>query len=998
MRARRTAPVLAPHHLVDDVPEDLEALCLDLLQSRPDDRPSGSEVLARLGGDDSPASVSAAVHSIPFIGREHELLELQRAAVHVAPGAPSIAFVTGASGLGKSALVRHFLETIDDENTIILQGRCYERESVPYKAVDSLVDALSTTLLGLPAAWLEEHLPTDITALGKLFPVLRRVDLVAAPARRTIGSPDPQETRRRAFRAMRELLAALAINRRVVLYVDDVQWGDADSAALLADILRPPQSPALLLVLAHRDGEEAATSSFLRVLGTELARATLGGDVTRISVGPLTPEDAHALASALLAGRQTSRDAAASVVVEARGNPFFVQELVHHATTSNVTSRLVLEDVLADRLANLPHDALALLRVIGVAGKPTDFVVATTGAGLDETATATLAVLRSQRLVRVRGGHQTLVEPYHDRVREVVVARMSELELRDVHARLARAFELHGRSDPELLLEYRRGAGHLAEALRHAVTAARNATDVLAFDRAAALYRIALDLHRATTSERVVREAERQLEAHLADALANAGRGGEAAVAYLAAAKDAPMGESLEMERRAAEQLMFSGRIAEGVEIIRRVLAAVDLAMPETSRGALVSFLVRRFQLRLRGLRHTPRDATQVSAVDLRKVDLCWSIAIGLGLTDNIRGTDFQTRHLLLALESGEPYRISRALGTEIGYSAASGKLHKVEKMAALAFELARKVDNPHALGLAKGSYGLAAFLMGRFRESVALNAEAEQIFRDRCTNVTWEMNTVVLFGLTALFQLGEIGEMCARLPRLLREAEERGNYYADVMLRVSRTNVVWLAADKPDEAERNIAEAIERWPSDRFVLPHYYELVSRTAIDLYRGDAERALARIEERRTLLHASFLDRVQRVRIETNIAHCGAATALAVTNQGQRRRRLLATAHKLARSVLKEKATWARGLAHMALARIAELRDDAPLAVQQLEAAVAAFDSHEMAMYANVARRQWGRIVGGDEGGAAVALADSRIAAQGIECPERFAYFLSPGGNV
>jgi hypothetical protein len=227
---------------------------------------------------------------------------------------------------------------------------------------------------------------------------------------------------------------------------------------------------------------------------------------------------------------------AASIADEARGNPFFVQELVHHAAHAEVGTKLALDEVLAVRLAELPADALKLLRVVAVAGKPTEFVLVATAAGLDTTSTSVLATLRAQRLVRIRGGQQVMVEPYHDRVRQVVSSRIADDDLRQIHAALARALEVHGRHDPELLLEYRRGAGHLDEALRHALTAARIAADVLAFDRAASLYRVALDLQRATRGENAAaRDEERRLEIQLGEALTNAGRGAEAAAAFLAA-------------------------------------------------------------------------------------------------------------------------------------------------------------------------------------------------------------------------------------------------------------------------------------------------------------------------------------------------------------------------------------------------------------------------------------------------------------------------------
>jgi serine/threonine protein kinase/tetratricopeptide (TPR) repeat protein len=996
LRARRTAPVLAPHYVVAGVPADLEELCLDLLRSRPEERPRGPDILARLGED---SSTSAVVLAVPFIGRDAELAALGAAADSAVDGGPVVALVTGASGLGKSALVRHFLEQFDDERALILQGRCYERESVPYKALDSLVDSLSTTLLGMPTDWLEKRLPADITALSRLFPVLRRVDLVAAPARRTFSTPDPQESRRRAFRAMRDLLTALAVDRRLVLFIDDVQWGDADSAALLAELLRPPDPPRMLLVLAYRP-EEASSSSFLRVLDADKERP-LRYRVARVSVGPMTPEDAQALASRLLLARKHADGAvAAKVADESRGNPFFVQELVHHAAGAEIPRAVALDDVLAERLDALPSDALALLRVLAVAGKPTELLVATSAATLGGQTAAAMATLRGHRLIRFRGIHHVMLEPYHDRIREVTIAKLTAAELREIHGRLARALEINGHDDPELLLEHRRGAGHLDEALRHAITAAQNATNMLAFDRAAALYRVALDMHRVTRGGHDAspkdRDDERALETHLGQALTNAGRGAEAAAAFLAAAKGAQVGDTLELERRAAEQLIFSGRVDEGLAVVRSVLAGVDMRLPRSPRSALVSLLIRRARIRLRGLGHRTRDASQLSPADLMKVDLCWSIAVGLGLTDNIRGTDFQTRHLLLALAAGEPYRIARALSLELAYSAAAGgaATKRVARLVEMSRELAEQVGHPHAVGLAVGTSATAAFLSGRWREARARYTEAEQIFRDRCTGVTWEKNTVHLFGLTASFMLGEIREISESLPGLLREAEERGDYYADVMLRVSRTNTAWLAVDDPDEAERQIDASIERWPRDRFFLPHYYELASRTAIDLYRGSPEAALARLEARLPQLHASYLDRVQRVRIEVRLAHAGCATATAARSPSDRRR-LLAKATKLANAVLAERMPWATGAAHLVLARVSELSGDPERTARLFQLAARQLQDSDMSLYASVARRQHGELIAGDAGRQAVRESDAQLGAQGIRRPERFAEFLSPG---
>ena len=64
--------------------------------------------------------------------------------------------------------------------------------------------------------------------------------------------------------------------------------------------------------------------------------------------------------------------------------------------------------------------------------------------------------------------------------------------------------------------------------------------------------------------------------------------------------------------------------------------------------------------------------ATSNSAAGLSETT-CWSAATGLALVDPLRGANFQTRHLLLALQAGEPYRVARALALEVGYTAVAG-------------------------------------------------------------------------------------------------------------------------------------------------------------------------------------------------------------------------------------------------------------------------------------------------------------------------------------
>src|SRR5437588_9262260 len=123
--------------------------------------------------------------SARLVGRDDHLRRLEEAYQTVCRGRTTVVAVHGQSGAGKSALVRHFLTELGRQGeAVVLVGRCYEQESVPYKALDSLVDALGGHLETLPAEQVEAVLPRDLAALVRVFPVLRHLEDVAMRPRR----------------------------------------------------------------------------------------------------------------------------------------------------------------------------------------------------------------------------------------------------------------------------------------------------------------------------------------------------------------------------------------------------------------------------------------------------------------------------------------------------------------------------------------------------------------------------------------------------------------------------------------------------------------------------------------------------------------------------------------------------------------------------------------------------------------------------------------------
>jgi hypothetical protein len=999
LRRKQEGEPAPPHELAPGVPRDLDELCRNLLRRDPASRPAGREVLRALMGS-SAAILAPSLPPSPalFIGREHHLEALRDAFRTSKAGRAVIVAVHGGSGMGKSALVRRFLEDLKDAHaeTVVLGGRCYERESVPYKALDALIDALSRYLRHLPSAQAEAFLPHDILALAKVFPVLRQVGAVNRARRAVLDIPDSLELQRRAFRALRELFVRVADRRPLVLFIDDLQWGDVDSGALLEHLMSPPDPPALLLIGCYRS-EEAQTAPLLKsVLSKRPPDASL--EMRDLVVGELSASEAQELARALVASVPPARNTLAEAIArESRGNPYFIEELVRFSQSGgeHTTVEVTFDHVIASRVARLPPLARRLLDVVAVSGVPIDVGVAYRAADLEREGESAQAVLRAAHLVRTRStlGRQE-IEPYHDRIRNAVLAGLPAESLKECHQRLASALLAIGGADPEMLATHHLGAGDAETAAEYAAVAAAKAAQALAFDRAARLYRFALSVRAGAPAERA------KLEIQLGNALANASRGAEAAEAYLSAANHAGAAVAIDLHRRAAQQFFISGHLEDARRALDVVLAKLDMTLPRTQRRAILSLLLRRAEVRLRGFGFKERDETEVPVQDLLRIDTCWALGIGMAMFDMVRGADFQARHLVLALRAGEPYRVARALAMEAAYVSMGGSRNRerTARLVVASRDLAKRVGNPYAIGLATLTAGTAAWLDGRWRQAREHCERAEAILREQCTGVDWEILTAQLFDLAALFFMGEVAALSRRLPPLIEEAEGRGNRLRATFLRTGFcSHVVWLAADDPGRARKELQAGLEGWTQgERFDYLHLWLRGGMTDIELYSGETLEVSPGVDKA-WRVPARTLDRFVQagfIRGLDTRARRRLGMAAQATDTGERQA-LLRGAEGHARTMLREKTRWGDALAVLLRAGVAATQGETARALSLLEPAETGLAAADMALHAAAARRRRGELVGGDAGRGLVAAADVWMADQTIRNPARMTAMLAPG---
>ena len=304
--------------------------------------------------------------SLPLVGRDSELRLLcsllDTVALNRQAGARAVT-ISGEVGVGKSRLLAEMCVEASSRGFRVLQGHAYEASAMfPYLP---FMDALRSVLRSASPQQLRQYVGLDdeytesnssnqislygaplVTALSSLFPELPRMVQVAASSE--ILSPD--QAKFRLFEAMATLLERMAMDRPVLLCIDNLHWADSASLELtmyltvrlhtshvaLAGATRPPGSFNRSGSFGDSHVSVAASLAAARALG-ELMRQGL---LLFIPLGPLNASAMEDHVHALLPG-MLHDNLLQSLLSRAGGNPFFLEELVRALTHDEV---LVLSD------------------------------------------------------------------------------------------------------------------------------------------------------------------------------------------------------------------------------------------------------------------------------------------------------------------------------------------------------------------------------------------------------------------------------------------------------------------------------------------------------------------------------------------------------------------------------------------------------------------------------------------------------------------------------
>jgi hypothetical protein len=994
-KQQRDVPVL---QLPPGLPEEFGALCKSLLSRDPVVRPGPGQILALLGhaGADSDDQLQRPRRSA-LVGRADDLTALHSALQRTDLGAPQLVLIEGESGIGKSALVEAFVEALPPD-MVALRGRCYARADVPYKACDGLIDELSRFLSSAATEDAQRWAPQDLDALTQMFPVLGRVAALEGAVRRGGALSDAHELRRRGAAALRELLGRMASEQPVMLFIDDLQWGDADSAGLLRELLRAPAAPPLLFVGAYRS--EARNGEFVRAVRglaaeSEIALQTL---VLEVLQGDVTAE----LARRLLGDDRDER-VVATIARESSGMPLFVRELSAQARQGILgnghdgsVGTGVLVGAIMRRVATLAPHSRKVLDLVSIAHAPLPESVILRAAQLGADAPTAVHVLSAHAMLRMTSDGR--LDTYHDRVRESVAASMTSEHKCALHAALATALEGSERAQPDWLAAHALAAGLTDLGLRATLEAAEDAMAKLAFDRAATNYRTALGLLREGDPKRAA------LLLKLGDAYRLDGRGRDAGDAYTESAQFAEGLDRSDRLVRACLMYMNSAYVDRGIEVMLPVLAELRLSIPVKLWHARLLFVFQMLAVRWLEPRFRERDEKTIDRALLTRIEACHSVGLGLLILEDISGRSvlFLARALRFALRAGAA---SYAAYVQTVIASAPGGLDRLERDSQPAFDkhlaFARRTGNADLQAWVQLCRSMGHIHVLRPGSALEYAREAERICEQNnifagFTRVSADQTVQI-----SLMLAGRLKELGAVAPEHARRAHARSDIFGWTRARIYDA-LAALAADQPERAFAESTEAIALWARgehwqrwrQRFSLwPNSaHALYVQVWALSYQGRGGAARETVLKIWPELGALLRTPVWRV----FLTWTRGAAALAAADEGVDRDEALRDARGCVRALVRVKQQPAVfPLAALLQAGLAASGGDLATARERLAFAGDRFDAIGMQLFGASARRRLATLLPGEESAQMLQIEAARMRALGVAVPERWIAVYTPG---
>lgn len=569
-----------------------------------------------------------------FIGREPELAQIEAAIAAGASGVATTVTIAAGAGMGATRLIDEALDRADatGQPPLVLRGQANGPADPPWAAV---LDALAPVLAKRPRDEVVALLRRDARSMLLGLPGMAAL-AAGLPAQRASALADPERRQPRALEALLRWLGRLAVERPVVLVLEDLHAADAATRAFATFVARIARDERITLILTYQPDRltlEHPLHENLSVIEGGLRPPV------RLELHPLARREV----GRLIEGIEGERPSASIVVLVAErsaGSPLMVEELVAaRRELRSATLTGTLTDLLAARLARRSPECRQVLRLIAPAERPMERARLARAAAafqpdqhsglpprptarpwhgaevLDATMSAGLAEALEHGFVRADNAGRVRVR--HELVARAVANDLLPTQRPRYHAALARAFE----DVPIVAAVHWRAAHQIDQARAAAILAGRAAIDVDAPQDALTAFEIGLELPAPdgpddpdATGETLAGLVQLAAEAALAAMRPNrAVAYAEAALAALGDRRD--LLQHATIEGRLGRYRLAAGDVAGATSALRRAAELVPAA-PSLERARILALLA---QERMIAGAFSDAERAAVEALDIAR-------------------------------------------------------------------------------------------------------------------------------------------------------------------------------------------------------------------------------------------------------------------------------------------------------------------------------------------------------------------------------------------
>ena len=508
----------------------------------------------------------------PLVGRALEVDQLELMLADAHRGRGGCVHIVGEAGVGKSRLLREFRTFVDD-TVAQFASRCASFETdTPYAVVSRLLRLVFSILPGADEVEARVEIARGMHEIGGTWDPLDTLLVLDVLGYGEYSGLDPQSKQGVLVNFLRRLLERWAGRTPVLIILEDLQWIDSASYAILIEIARDVASRRCLLVMTSRPGWTPPAPSSV------------------VALEPLAESDARTLVESAF-GAPVDAALAETILQRTGGNPFFIEEVVRGLWESDVlveeqgrvvvpagvTPRVpaTVQEVLTARLDRLPASAKHVLQPAAVCGRV--FWQRVIERILPDAAvTESVATLERERFVLPRPLHGEPIYVFrHALIQEVAYHTQLQSQRRATHGAVAEAIEtLFADRIDEFINELAFHYGHSdndPRALYWLVRAGDRAKALFANQEALALYAAALArMHAADEAP----EAGSLLE-RMGDIQALIGRTDDAIVSLRSARERTPnlvAGDAARLLRKIGTALRIQGAYAEAAAVFAQAL------------------------------------------------------------------------------------------------------------------------------------------------------------------------------------------------------------------------------------------------------------------------------------------------------------------------------------------------------------------------------------------------------------------------------------------